>query len=273
MKYNYIILIGIVLFSVLAVAAQSDPYYQITDGPSTAGPFCDNEGGSVPTFRDFPMTGSIFGSVSVAGVGVIRTDTLSSFGPASGVNTWFFDGTAFSVPAGTAITIVIESYSKPNLGGRLTHRSTLVFDCSNGNVMSLSNTAFPVGVTLPSNIVTLPEPAPVCYELLGNDGRLNSNDCAAPIAIYLAPLQIYGIDPSSSEGTVMLNISDESIEELGIPASNTLLGEAVNSFMGQTISVWRLSSGEFQLNTYYADGKPYILIWGEGGANLRYIER
>lgn len=98
------------------------------------------------------------------------------------------------------------------------------------------------------------------------DNRLNRSpgDAAAPVAIYQGSVDIYGIDPSTSQGVLEIRVTDEEIEAAGIPSveqGSLLLAEDQNRATGMPIEVYRLSSGEFQVNTYYASGKPYIFRW------------
>ena len=44
-----------------------------------------------------------------------------------------------------------------------------------------------------------------------------------------------------------------------------LLGQGRHDVTGMNIAVYRLSTGEFQLNTQYQEGKPYIFVWDENG--------
>lgn len=101
------------------------------------------------------------------------------------------------------------------------------------------------------------------------DGRINNlqdQDVAAPVAIYDGSIKVYGVDPISGDGWLSVEISEEAIEAAGIPAdAPVLLGQGKNPYTGIDIFVYRLPTGEFQLNTNYADGKPYIFAWDEDG--------
>lgn len=109
------------------------------------------------------------------------------------------------------------------------------------------------------------------------DGRINndtSRDCAAPIAVYIDEfgIKIYGVHPVNATGLIALFVPVEEIDALGIPAQNTLLGATTVLHTGRAMQVYRLSSGEFQLDTFYADGKPYSIIWDADGALVRHLE-
>lgn len=103
---------------------------------------------------------------------------------------------------------------------------------------------------------------PPCLNLL--DGRINNKhhlDCGAPIAIYTGSIEIYSIDPATSRGHLTLRLTDDEIAAAGVPAVNTLLAAAPNPFTGRMVSVYVLTTGEIQVNTFYADGKPYTVAW------------
>lgn len=103
---------------------------------------------------------------------------------------------------------------------------------------------------------------PPCPHLL--DGRINNNparDCAAPVAIYPGSIDVYSVDPQTGRGHLTLRLSDETIAAVGVPASNTLVAQAANPFTSHPVSVYVLTTGEIQLNTFYADGKPYTVAW------------
>lgn len=107
--------------------------------------------------------------------------------------------------------------------------------------------------------------------LCPNDGRLNRWHCEfAPIAVYPG-LEIYAVNPATSEGSLVLRVSDEQIAAVGVPGGqNTLVAEGVNPFTGKPIALYRLTTGEFQINTSYADGKPYIIVWSPDAPDHLY---
>jgi hypothetical protein len=95
------------------------------------------------------------------------------------------------------------------------------------------------------------------------DGRINNSprlDCAAPVAVYLASVNVYGIDPETGRGVLALSV-DESEYAGTPPSSNQLLGRGTNSATGQPISIYWLTTNEILVMTAYADGKPYIIVW------------
>ena len=108
---------------------------------------------------------------------------------------------------------------------------------------------------------------PLATNLL--DGRVNDlqdRDVAAPVAIYEGSIEVYGIDPQTGDGYLDVRILDEQIEAVGVPAdAPVLLAQGKNHFTGIDIYVYRLPTGEFQVNTHYADGKAYIFLWDSNG--------
>jgi hypothetical protein len=104
--------------------------------------------------------------------------------------------------------------------------------------------------------------APPCANVF--DGRINNDtqlDCGAPVAIYTGSVSIYSIDPNTSLGVLSLRLTADELAAVDTPAANTLLAQAVNPFTGQPVSVYVLASGELQVNAFYADGKPYTVVW------------
>lgn len=98
------------------------------------------------------------------------------------------------------------------------------------------------------------------------DARLNQSqgDAGQPVAIYQGSVDVYGIDPVTSQGVLEVRVTDEQIEAVGVPSADEwsrLLARGENRATGMPIEVYRLATGEFQVNTYYASGKPYIFRW------------
>jgi hypothetical protein len=98
---------------------------------------------------------------------------------------------------------------------------------------------------------------PPCFGLL--DGRINndqSKDCAAPVAVYCTSdgFDVYAIDPDTSRGWLAVHLSQEAIDAAGTPA--TIIED-------NGVIVSRLSDGEFQVNAWWADGKPYTIAWAD----------
>lgn len=93
---------------------------------------------------------------------------------------------------------------------------------------------------------------------LVGDGRLNALHCGAPISVYCEGegIDVYAIDPESGDGRLLLRLSAEEIEAIGIPE-----GENVTLAEQDGVLLSRLTDGKFQLNATYPDGKPYIITW------------
>lgn len=94
-----------------------------------------------------------------------------------------------------------------------------------------------------------------------NDGRVNhdvSKDCAPPVAIYCeaGEIHVYGVNQETGQGYFLLDVSEDMIAEAGVPeAANITLAQA------GSVTVSRLVGGYFQVNAYYAEGKPYTIAW------------
>lgn len=101
------------------------------------------------------------------------------------------------------------------------------------------------------------------------DNRLNT-DWAAPAIVYFDDgIEVYVIDDVSQKGVRLLNVSENDIEAIGIPNASEgfrHLGSVANPSTGMSIDLYRLTSGAFQMNTYYADGKPYTFKWHPDGS-------
>lgn len=96
---------------------------------------------------------------------------------------------------------------------------------------------------------------------LFNDGRLNNRppDAAAPVVIYSVPtgFHFYAINPAS-QGYLVMNVTCEDIAKVkNPPAINTLIKQTPD----KKTRLFRLSTGEFQMNARRADGSDYVFIW------------
>lgn len=166
-----------------------------------------------------------------------------------------------------AFTVQIETFIK----GEPQDTATARVECSgdmNGNV-------YAVTPLTGENPFAARRAADNCSHL--RDQRINSDpsrDCAAPIAVYVDEfgIKIYGVNPYDSTGLIALFIPVEAIDALGVPTENTLIGETTLLASGRELRVYRLTSGEFQLDTFYADGKPYRIIWDQNGVLVRHVE-
>ncbi len=98
-----------------------------------------------------------------------------------------------------------------------------------------------------------------------NDGRINSLDMAAPIAVYGHNFDgDRGLVVYSNEGVLLQTILPEDL--IDCPEENTLI------IRNKDVSVYRLSSCEYQITAPTLDGtKTYNLIFKVFYANTGYI--
>ncbi len=201
-----------------------------------------------------------------AGLGGTSSGTVPAGSSANTPISLTFNSVATAPP--WSFVVQIDSF----VGGSPQDRATATISCPAGGNPYTVTPLGSVDISVPSQPpVVVGSVAPVCI----NDSRINglpNVDCAAPVAVYRSDsgFSIYIINSGNSQGTQLLFISSAEIDELGIPEVNTLLEEGINSATGQPIHIYRLSSGEYQLNTFYADGKPYIISWDSNG-NVRHI--
>jgi hypothetical protein len=104
------------------------------------------------------------------------------------------------------------------------------------------------------------------------DGRLNT-DLAAPVIVYQGSIRLFVLNPNTNTGIQILTVSDARIDEVGVPSIATVLASTQHPYTGQPVKVYRLPNGEFQLNTAYRDGKPYIFVWNEDATVRYYLAR
>lgn len=92
------------------------------------------------------------------------------------------------------------------------------------------------------------------------DGRLNDggDQLAAPVAVYDTDqgLDVYLINPENGNGDKIFTVTDAEVAGVGdAPTQNTLLDGA------KGVGLYRLTSGEFQINATNFDGSPYVFDW------------
>lgn len=91
------------------------------------------------------------------------------------------------------------------------------------------------------------------------DGRINNFDVANPVVVY--PIRTEagtGLHIYSDAGVLLLIVTPEMIAAVPAqPEANTLIAEA------NGVALYRLSSGEFQVNAPMYNGKTYVLIFKE----------
>jgi hypothetical protein len=118
------------------------------------------------------------------------------------------------------------------------------------------------------NYIEPPEPEPELTLCEFTDGRINRYDCDASAVIYHEgdSVAVYAVHPDTSRGERVLRIPLETILEQGVPENeHLLLAEMIHPQTGFLLTLWRLTTGELQLNTYLRDGKPYVIVWQIGG--------
>jgi hypothetical protein len=96
------------------------------------------------------------------------------------------------------------------------------------------------------------------------DGRLN-HDLAAPVVMYQdETVDVYAVGPDTSKGILVMRLSMETIEASGnLDATDgtSILVSVVNPATELPIIIYRLGTGDIQVVTYYANGKPYVFRW------------
>ncbi len=106
------------------------------------------------------------------------------------------------------------------------------------------------------------------------DNRINAKahrDCSAPVAIYIRNNEIVvttlnqGVNPSQ----LILSAPYGGAIPVG---NNEVLAQATNPQTGRDVVLARLTTGEYQLNTAYADGTGYIVVWYLGEGDLYHID-
>ena len=92
------------------------------------------------------------------------------------------------------------------------------------------------------------------------DGRLNdgSDQLAAPVAVYDTDqgLDVYLINPENGNGDKIFTVTDDEVAKVDDePIINTMLDGA------KGVVLYRLTSGEFQINATNFDGSLYVFDW------------
>jgi hypothetical protein len=94
-------------------------------------------------------------------------------------------------------------------------------------------------------------------------GRVNTlphRDCGAPVAIYVNSTTITVLAPDPGIGPEQFVLSVPWNDD--IPAdANKILVQTTNPVNGRPAILSRLTTGEWQLNTFHDDGAPYVVVW------------
>jgi hypothetical protein len=123
---------------------------------------------------------------------------------------------------------------------------------------ALNTGNYTVEITGPGNVTLGRTGSPNTF----TDGRINSSvilDGGAPVAVYCradGSIDVWFISVSSSRGSLLFRVSAQRIEDVGVPTEEN----ALLRFLG-SVAVYRLTTGEFQVNAANFDGTPYVMIW------------
>jgi hypothetical protein len=189
----------------------------------------------------------------------VRAASVCSAIPGSSGKQGGFITQSIAVNPGDTITVTANAFIQLTLPGQPTQSG-------GGQVSGVASVAGIATVAISNEIpyvyiITICRvggPGPQCPGMY--DGRINNDpalDCGAPVAIYPAgSVDIYAINPSTSEGQFVSRVEYDSTSD-----TTQTLFEGTNPFTGQPILVTELPGGLIQLNTAYADGKPYIVEW------------
>jgi len=119
--------------------------------------------------------------------------------------------------------------------------------------VSLNTGPYEVGVSGPGNIVLGSLAVAATGEACSiNDGRINPDSCAGPVALYCGDdgLEVWDID-ADGVGSLAFTYNGS----FDVPAANTLLMSSGD------IQLWILDSGEFQVNADQGEGKVYAFLF------------
>jgi hypothetical protein len=107
-----------------------------------------------------------------------------------------------------------------------------------------------------------------------NDGRINARphrDCGAPVAIFIqgGDIVVLGLNEKPGPQTEALRAPVNS----PIPTNaNTIVAQGTNPVNGRPVILSRLTTGEYQLNTFNAEGVPYIVVWYKGAEDVYHLD-
>jgi len=235
---RFILLLGLIVACLAAAGVVSAANeYVITSVPAGQ---CS--GSRIDTIQSINVTSQLYGSYTISAAGFSTTNTYTGAPfTGSGIVVDYIATMPFSFPANTLITITDSWFSdvgRTILVGQL----TVTFDCTTGVIVSGG------GATAP---------------LLFADGRVNQQQWASASAYCRTDsIEVWAIG-ADGRGQLAFTVAREDVEAVGTtPEVNTLLGEAEGP--RGTISLWRLTSGEFQLMSPGEGGdstKLYVFIW------------
>ncbi|MDX2140463.1 MAG: hypothetical protein SF123_20435 [Chloroflexota bacterium] len=199
-------------------------------------------GDRIDTVQTINVTSQLYGSYTISSAGFSSTNTYTG-APFTGIGILvdYIATTPFTFPANTLITITDTWFSdvgRTSLVGQM----TVTFDCTTGAIVSGGGAAAP---------------------LLFADGRVNQQQWASASAYCRTDgIEVWSIG-ADGRGQLAFTVTREDVEAMEtMPEVNTLLAEAEGP--RGTISLWRLTSGEFQLMSPGEGSdstKLYIFIW------------
>jgi len=104
--------------------------------------------------------------------------------------------------------------------------------------------------------------------------RINARphrDCAAPVAIYVQGNDIIVLGIDDLPGPDQVAATAPANGEIPTTA-NAIIGTGTNPVSGKPVIISRLTTGEYQLNTFTLDGTPYVVVWYRGREDLYHLD-
>lgn len=179
----------------------------------------------------------------------------------------FFAGERITIGVQAQATVTVEFYTSPILvlASSLTVTSDIsfvvpvkpqgAFDQIRVFVTTIDSSEWSLGCeAAPAAPPQAPVPA------MFTDGRINPHP-GAPVAMWCQEddgLVVYGID-ANSQGYLSLYAPPDLIASVPtLPNANTLIATGANG-----VRLYRLSTGELQVNAPASDGKEYVYLWND----------
>lgn len=205
---------------------------------------------------------------------------LGSYSANATTDPFHIDIAPLPIAAGATYGVYVDFYASYSNGTAVYENDELRFE---GGVGLCAPFADIVGNRIWNGTVYyrlgIPEPdaAPDAFSPALNllDGRLNDHqafDIAAPIVLYEneGAVDIYSVNPELGTGVFTFRILPEDVAAAGLPAEPVLLFSGANTSSGQPLDVYVLPTGELAIHTFYADGKPYIIVWDPANPDGMY---
>lgn len=107
-----------------------------------------------------------------------------------------------------------------------------------------------------------------------DDGRVNARphrDCGAPVAIFVQGNSIIVLGVDDQPGPDVLAASAPANGEIPTSA-NAIIGTGTNPVNGRPVVISRLTTGEYQVNTFTSEGTPYIVVWYKGREDVYHLD-